>query len=120
MGSRYTEVNRTAFCSALEAKGFAPDPEARGELVYQFKHKVDPTMFVKVYTSMPLKAGDARACGEDAIRVLLIFKNEHTGKSGCLHKGSRVYRTGTQEGIIERTLERAREAYAAANARLKK
>lgn len=115
--SRYVEVDRTTFINALEAKGFTADPEARGELVYVRQHHLDPTMYVKIYTSMPLNAGDARGCGEDAIRVLLVFVNPRTNKSGCLHKTSRVYRTGSEAAVIERTLERAREAYAAGNAR---
>lgn len=118
--STYIEVDRTAFCAALEEKGFVVDSEAYGELVYMRQHHRDPTMYVKIYTSMPLAAGDTRGRGEDAIRVLLVFMNPRTKKSGCLYKASRVYRTGTQAGVIERTLERAREAYGEANKRLHK
>lgn len=116
--SRYVEVDRAAFCQALEAKGFTPDPDAYGELVYVRQHHLDPTMFVKIYTSLPLAGGDARACGADAIRVLLTFSNPRTQRSGCLHRTSRVYRTGSQAAVIERTLERAREAYGAGNKRV--
>ena len=120
MNTRYVEVDRSAFCKALEQAGFSPDPEARGELVYVRQHHKDSTMFVKIYTSMPLSSGDARPKGADAIRVLLVFENKQTNRSGCLHKCSRVYRTGSQEAVIERTLERAREAYREANRRVKK
>lgn len=120
MTKRYVDVNREAFITALEAKGFSVDPEAKGELVYVFQHKVDPTMFVKIFTSLPIASGDSRGCGQDAIRVLLIFKNQITGKSGCLYKASRVYRTGSERAVIERTLERAREAYQEANRRLRR
>lgn len=119
MAIRYVEVDRNVFCNALQEKGFSPDPDARGELVYIRQHHLDPTMYVKIYTSMPLRSGDARACGADAIRVMLIFKNDRTGRSGCLHKTSRVYRTGSEGAVIERTLERAREAYGAGNKRVK-
>jgi hypothetical protein len=119
MASRYVEVDRTNFCNALEAAGFTPDPEARGELVYHRRHHIDPTMFIKVYTSMPLKSGDARGCGADAIRVLLIFKNDRTERSGCLYKAPRVYRTGSEAAVIERTIERARDAYREGNKRVK-
>ena len=119
MSSKFVEIDRTQFCKALEDRGFTPDPDAYGELVYIRQHHIDPTMYVKIYTSMPLRSGDTRPCGEDAIRVLLIFKNKNTGHSGCLHKTSRVNRTGTVAGVIERTLERAREAYKAGNARLR-
>lgn len=111
MAARYVEVDRQAFTSKLEAAGFTPDLTAKGELVYVRQHHLDPTMYVKVYTSMPLNAGDARGCGEDAIRVLLIFSNPRTNRSGCLHKTPRVYRTGSQDAVIERTIQRAREAY---------
>lgn len=117
--ANYVKIDREVFCQALESKGFKPDPSAVGELVYQFQHKFDPTMYVKVFTSLPLHAGNGRPVGQDAIRVLLIFSNTRTGKSGKLFSTPRVYRTGTQEGVIERTLERARDAYAAANKRIK-
>jgi hypothetical protein len=119
MAGRYVEVDRNTFCNALAGIGFTPDPEARGELVYVRQHHLDPTMFVKIYTSMPLRQGDARGCGQDAIRVMLIFKNDRTGRSGCLFKTSRVYRTGSEAAVIERTIERAREAYGAGNKRVK-
>lgn len=112
---RYIEVDRQRFCAALEAKGFKVDEEAYGELVYEFQHRKDPTMFVKIFTSLPRNAGNARPAGADAIRVSLVFKNQK--KSGGLFRTPRVYRTGTEEGVIERTLERAREAYAEANRR---
>lgn len=119
MGTRYVEVNREAFCRALEEKGFVQDPKAQGEIVYIRQHHFDKTMFVKIFTSLPKVGGDARGCGDDAIRVVLIFDNPATGKSGGLFKASRVYRTGSQEKVIERTLERAREAYQNANDRVK-
>ena len=119
MSRKFVEIDRNQFCTVLEDKGFVQDADAYGELVYIRQHHLDPTMFVKIYTSMPLWAGDTRPCGEDAIRVMLIFKNERTGRSGCLHKTTRVNRTGTANGVIDRTLERAREAYAAGNDRVK-
>lgn len=119
-GSRYVEVSREALVGALEQAGFAPYVgRTGGELVYTRRHHRDPTMMVKVYTSLPARAGDARACGEDAIRVLLVFENERSGASGCLHKASRVYRTGSEQAVVERMLERARECYAEANRRHK-
>lgn len=115
----YVKINRVRFCQALEEKGFKPDPDVVGELVYSFQHKLDPTMYVKIYTSLPLAGGNGRSAGADAIRVILIFKNERTGKSGKLYTTPRVYRSGTEEGVIERTLERAREAYQAGTVRFK-
>lgn len=120
MPSTFVTVDRNEFIKALVDAGFTPDLEARGELVYQFQHRKDQTMFVKVYTSMPLNGGDTRPLGADAIRVVLIFKNAQTGKSGCLFKAPKVLRTGSSRAVIERTLERARAAYAEGNKRLKK
>lgn len=118
-GSRYVEVSRKAMMDAMDRAGFTPDSSG-GELIYTRRHKVDPTMVVKVYTSMPAyDHGGARGVGEDAIRVVLIFDNPRTGRSGGLYKASRVYRTGSEEGVIERTLERARECYAEANRRVR-
>ena len=117
MNTRYVQVDRNRFCSILESKGFTVDPAARGELVYMRQHHVDPTMYVKIFTSLPINGGDSRGKGEDAIRVLLTFSNPKTAASGCLFKASRVYRTGSEEAVIERTLERARDAYREANAR---
>jgi hypothetical protein len=111
MATRFVEVDRSRFCEALEARGFTQDIDAQGELVYVRQHHLDKTMFVKIYTSLPQNGGDTRGVGQDAIRVLLMFKNGRTQKTGCLYKASRVYRTGSEAAVIERTLERAREAY---------
>jgi hypothetical protein len=115
---RYVEVSRKALLDALFAAGFREHlGQGGGELVYSIAHKADPTMFVKVFTSLPRSAGDARGCGEDAIRVLLVFENPVSKASGCLYRASRVYRTGSETAVIERTLERARECYGEANKR---
>lgn len=115
MGSRYVSVSREAMVGLLEKMGFSQyhGRGTGGELVYCRHLHVDQTMLVKVYTSLPVNAGDARACGEDAIRVMLVFENEHSKASGCLYKASRVFRTGSEQAVLERVLERARECYAA-------
>lgn len=111
--SRYIVLDREKFVAAFEAAGFLPDTTASGnELVLTRQHHLDPTMWVKVYTTLPLGAGNGRECGADAIRCVLIFKNEKTGKFGGLFKATRVLRTGSTEAVIERTLTRARECYA--------
>ena len=112
MPSRFIVIDRDTFCKALESKGFIVDEESTlkcHELIYRFQHLLDKTMFVKICTSLPAKRGDTRKNGTDSIKVMLIFDNGK--KSGCLYKTSRVFRTGSQEAVIERTLERAREAY---------
>lgn len=119
MNTRFVTVDREFFCKSLEDKGFALDPTATGELVYVRQHHLDSTMYVKIYTSLPINGGNSRSCGSDAIRVVLIFSNPRTQRSGGLFKAPRVYRTGSQEAVVERTLQRARQAYAFANARIK-
>lgn len=127
-GDRYVEVRREALTKALEAAGFKvwePRPGEFGcsELVYVRPHHMDPTMFVKVYTSMPKRGGDARACGADAARAVLVFERYDAGAkrwfSGGLYKAPKVLRTGSEEKVIERILERARECYAAGNKRVR-
>lgn len=125
-GDRYVEVRREVLTAALEKAGFKvwePHPGEFGcsELVYVRQHDSDPTMFVKVYTSLPARAGDARACGQDAIRACLVFERRDEAIkrwiSGGLYKAPKVLRTGSEEKVIERTLERARECYREANKR---
>lgn len=119
-GDRYVEVSRKTLLDALHAAGFRQHlGQPGGELVYSRNHGYDSSMWIKVYTSLPLAAGDARACGKDAIRVLLCFENPVSKASGCLYKASRVYRTGSEAKVIERTLERARECYAEGNKRVR-
>jgi hypothetical protein len=101
---------------ALVGAGFTLGVQGR-ELTATRKHHLDPTMSIKIYTSLPADVGDVRACGEDAIRALLLFENTRTEASGCLYKAPRVYRTGSEQAVVERTLERARECYAEANKR---
>lgn len=107
-------------CNALEQAGFVVDTidQSGNELVYIRQHHLDMSMFVKVYTTLDRRGGDVRSNGSDAIRVLLIFRNSWSGRSGCLYQTAKVLRTGTERGVIERTLERAREAYAHGNQRV--
>lgn len=119
MNTRFVTVPRQLFEAALQKAGFAVDTVDRSgnELVYIRQHDKDPTMFVKIYTSLPASGGDTRANGADAIRVLLIFRNPRSGRSGCLFKAPRVLRTGSPEAVVARTIGRAREAWAEGNRR---
>jgi hypothetical protein len=111
--SRFIVLDREKFVGAFVAAGFKPDTTQSGsELVFTRQHHLDPTMWVKVYSTLPVGAGNGRECGADAIRCVLVFRNEKTGKSGGLFKATRVLRTGSTEAVIERTLTRARECYA--------
>jgi hypothetical protein len=112
----YVQVPRDLFIAKLTECGFHSDETQEGnELVVTRQHHNDGTMFVKIFTTLPKAGGDVRAKGADAIRIVLIFKNGD--RSGCLMKLPKVLRTGSAEAVIERTIERAREAYAEANRR---
>lgn len=118
-GSRYVEVSREKMEAMLKGAGFEVHAQAKGhEVVYRRRHHADPTMWVKVYTSLSKDASAARGCGEDAIRVVLVFENPRTGASGCLYKCPRVYRTGSEQKVLDRLLERMREAYGAGGKRV--
>lgn len=118
-GDRYVEVSREKLEAMLQGAGFERHVQARGhEVVYRRQHHADPTMWVKVYTSLSVDASVARGCGEDAIRVVLVFENPRTNASGCLYKCSRVYRTGSEQKVLDRLLERMREAYGAGGKRV--
>lgn len=92
------------------------------EDVYVFQHRKDPGLEVQVFTSVTA-GGSVRAKGADAIRVCLIYKNKakqqgtesEEARQYDLGSACRVYRTGEIDNIVERTVERAREMYKAAN-----
>lgn len=115
------EVPSGRLFSFLEEKGFSLTVKYR-EVVYVRAHHRDPRYKVLVYTSV--RAGDAKArgCGVDAIRVCAVFEDvDMNGApwSKGVAKLPKVLRTGTVEGVLERVLERAREAYSVINKRLK-
>ncbi len=130
-GSRFVEVPARAIRARLEAAGFTETVffnevvfvlvhqriGARGGLV-GCKHSE-----VKVYTSLSVDAGEARAVGTDAIRVVAIYERLTPNRTKpfvkVLYKGKRVHRTGTVEGVLDRLIERAREAYGAINEAMK-
>ena len=92
------------------------------EDVYVFQHRKDPGLEVQVFTSVTAD-GSVRAKGADAIRVCLIYKNKakqqgtesEEARQYDLGSACRVHRTGEIDNIVERTVERAREMYMAAN-----
>lgn len=109
MTSRFVEVPASAIRDKLTAAGFRLLPVARGEEIYAREHDKDNRYTIKVYSS--IRQGEIRQRDADAIRVvaLLIVPG---GKTYPIFKSARVYRTGTVEGVLDRMIERAREAYA--------
>jgi len=92
------------------------------EEVFVFQHRKDPGLEVQVFTSI-VSGGEVRSKGADAIRVCLVYKNkakqekaDHAeAKQYDLGSECRVNRTGNIDDIVDRTVERARDAYKRAN-----
>jgi hypothetical protein len=116
-GDRYVEVPAEAMFAFLQSKGFSRREDRSSEIVYERAHAHDSRFKVLVYTSISKYASRARSLGGDAIRVVAIF--EDSTRSYGIAKMPRVFRTGSVEKVLERTIERAREAYAVCNMKLK-
>jgi hypothetical protein len=105
-GMSYVQVPAEAIIGRLESAGFRRLEQRGEEIVYGRAHNADASYVVKVYTSIRQGSSVARRCGQDAIRVVAV-----RGERG-IFKGTRVHRTGTVDGVLDRMIERAREAYA--------
>jgi hypothetical protein len=98
----------------LEAAGFKLDPSGRGEEdVYEFIHRKDPGLKIKVYTS--IYKGSTRAKAADAIRVVMLYQQQRTAEKKVVPMGKMpiVKRSpkSTIETLVERVVDRARDAY---------
>ena len=114
----FVPVSATAIRSRLAGAGFTLVPGTRGEEVYERFHNRDVRYVVRVYSSIQRGAEEARGCGEDAIRVVALFldgKYNFPARVIPIFKATRVHRTGTVEGVLDRMIGRAREAYATCN-----
>ena len=120
-GGRYVEVPREAIIGRLEKAGFVRE-ERSGEVTYSRRHDRDDRLKVIVYTSIAENAATGRGCGEDAIRVVALFswtrRDETEPRRKKLYTG-RVFRVTSVDGVLDRMMERARDAYAACNDWLK-
>lgn len=121
MATRFVEIPRATLIEYLEAHGFTPAGRARSpsgaltqELVYVRVNHNHRDLKIVVYTSLPAVEGNTRGCGEDAIRVVLVYEPA-TGPSFGLATFTRIHRTGTVEKVLARILDRARLAYAEGN-----
>ena len=118
MSARFVAVPAAAIRERLAAAGFRLLPATCGEEVYERAHDRDGRYTVKVYSSIQRGAGEVRDCGEDAIRVVAIFadsKFHWPAREVPIFKATRVHRAGSVEAVLDRMIERAREAYAAIN-----
>ena len=105
----------------LEDAGFAEEPQTRSpakpymaEKIYARVDGLPPGMKIQVYTTV---IGDnenvpveVRASGKDAIRVCAVYVTKD-GETRGLSKETRVNRTGDIEDIVDRMIERMRNAW---------
>lgn len=107
----------TQIKARLESAGFKLDPSSRGEDVYLFQHRKDPGLHIKIYTS--IYGGAARAKAADAIRVVMLYQQQRSEEKKVIPMGKMpiVKRSpkSTVETLVERVVDRAREAYKAIN-----
>jgi hypothetical protein len=115
--STYVAVPREAILERLERAGFTRRPVS-GEVTYERHHDRDARLVIVVYTSVAENATVGRGRGEDAIRVLAFFTWTRQGETDLRRKKlfeARVFRVTSVDGVLERMMERARDAYAACN-----
>jgi hypothetical protein len=116
-GGRYVEVPKEAVIDRLEKAGFKRDVRP-GEITYSRPHNRDSRLTVTVYTSIALRATKSRGCGEDSIKVVALFwwtrRGETKPRCKKLFTG-RVFRVTSVEGVLDRMMEKARDAYRACN-----
>lgn len=113
MTPRFVQIPAAAVRERLAAAGFELMEATGGEEVYLRVHDKDDRYAIKVYTSIQRGETTVRSRGADAIRVVALFQPQ--SKVYPLFKSARVYRTGSVEGILNRMIERAREAYMRCN-----
>lgn len=111
-----------ALLDALTAGGFTradTKPGAEIAMTRAIKHGAVhvPNTTIQVYTTIDDlgRTPIARAAGQDAIRVCAVYviPGGFADKGRGLIKQRRVFRVGTIDAIVERTLERARATWRA-------
>ena len=95
----------------LSGMGFTRGVKGR-EIVYTRSHKADESLIIHVYTSIRIGRDAVRGKGQDAIRVCLVWHGENA--SAGMAKSTRVYRTGSEQAVLQRLTQRCREMYAKA------
>ena len=118
MSARFVAVPAAAIRERLAAAGFTLVPANRGEEVYERKHDRDSRYAVHVFSSIQRGAEEVRDCGSDAIRVVATFTDSKftwPAKTWPIFKATRVHRAGSVDAVLDRMIDRAREAYAAIN-----
>lgn len=107
----FVTVPASALDALLANRGFTTEVKGT-ERVYTRTSRTNPSLRIVVYSSMTEGADKTRGVGKDAIRVNLLGKVGE--REWCLHKGTRINRTGTVEGVVERLWGRVKDAADAA------
>ena len=118
MSAQFVQVPAAAIRERRVAAGFRLIDAPGGEEVYERAHDKDTRYTVKVYSSIQRGAAEARDCGTDAIRVVALYTDTRFRWPGVpepIFKATRVHRAGSVEAVLDRMIDRAREAYAAIN-----
>jgi hypothetical protein len=123
---RYVEIPADAIRVRMADAGFRRISHNGSEEVYERRHHIDPRYAVKVYSSVTSGTKSARGCGEDAIRVVAIFYHKPS-EAKAIMDSIKVLRTAPEkmspqkriEHVLDRMIERAREAYRVCNSKVK-
>ena len=103
----YVPIRRIAFESEMTAMGFA-HVNVPGTLELVYERKIPNSIYgVRILSSIDPRNGLSRKVGADAIRVTLW----NYTKDRPVKVERRVNRTGTEDGVLKRTKERAREVW---------
>ncbi len=111
MAATYVSVPTEQLDTLLLTRGFTP-ATVGAERVYTRSSKTNPALRIVVYSSVRQGDEKARKVGKDAIRVVLLGKTPR--REFCLAKTTRINRTGTVEGVLDRVWDRIKEASTAA------
>lgn len=110
--TRYVAVPASEIEGFLQSKGFHRTTHCN-EIVYVRKHSKDPRVQVKVYTSIREGSTAVRRNGADAIKVAAVYDDGR--RSFGVGKFPRILRTGSTKAVLDRMLQRMRQAYSRCN-----
>lgn len=103
----YVPVRRNIFEAEMTDMGFA-HVDVKGTLELVYERKIPNSVYgVRILSTIDPRSGVGRSVGTDAIRVTLW----NYTKDRPVKVEKRVNRTGTEDGVLQRTRERAREVW---------
>jgi hypothetical protein len=108
----YVPVPADAITNWLEAHSFIQS-QCGSEVMYFRPSSRNPSVRIKVYTSIRKGKAKVRGRGYDAIRVTVAY--EGNGKSFGIWKGRKILRVTSTSGVLSRIHRRICEAACAGN-----